>query len=453
MKYKIRFYLFLILILYQTVKISSLAQQSFLLKEAIIYAFEHNNDIKAQEFFLSTKNSDIKITKSDLLPKIRIEEGYMNTNNPTEAFSYRINQQRVVPSSLLIPNLNDPTPINNWLTGLYLEQAIYDKRLGIRVNMSKTEYSSQLFDYLRKREELAQNVALAYFDVDRDAKIVKIAEKNIEDSQKNLNDAKKRYSTQTSFYSAVLRAETDLTEAKQILVSSQKNLEIAKRALGLALGETKSIEINTENNPQLTLKENNYYDTSSTCRNDIKSSELVHEKSQKNLKLAEATYWPTMVLASSYRTWDSSVPFGWGGHNYFVGSFLRWDMIDGGKRKNEKIKAQDIVGQTCQSLEGLKKKVSFQVFAAYMKAEESAANLKLAQETEKTAQEGRDIVRDKYEKGILKLIDLLDTQRNLNLARINSIVQENNCTDSLIRLSYESGTILKDLEIYQNQDK
>ncbi len=67
----------------------------------------------------------------------------------------------------------------------------------------------------------------------------------------------------------------------------------------------------------------------------------------------------------------------------------------------------------------------------------------------KTAAEGTRLVQKRYENSLSPFVDLLDAQLNLDRTRANLAARKNEYLTSIAKLSFESGTILKDFEIEQ----
>jgi outer membrane protein TolC len=274
---------------------------------------------------------------------------------------------------------------------------------------------------------------------------VRVSEKALEDSREHLRVAGVRYSDGVGLYSDSLRASTSVTEAEQRLVSAQKNLNVAKRALGLLLGRDEAIET-TEGAPDIALMPVEYYMNSSLARRDIKSLELRYENAKNNVKLAEASYFPNIGIGGNYQLNDHNTPFGSEGTSWTLLAFLRWDIFDGTKRERERTKAKFQVAETEEHLKGLKKAVSFKVYDAYLGVEEAKKNAELSSSALATAEEGTRLVMARYERSLSPVVDLLDAQATLDQARANAVARSNDYLLSVINLSYEAGTILQDLK-------
>lgn len=424
------------------------AEEKLTLKDSIKTALENNNELKALKNSLSASEKDIGIAKSNLMPKIKLEESFVSTNNPAQAFGLKLNQTRFTNQDLAgAPNsFNKPGVINNFQTSVALEQPIFVKKANIGIDMAKKQYSAQGYEYLRRQEELVNKLAQTYLSINTAKEFVNVAKKSVNDAKEHLRISQIRYNNGLGLYSDILRAQTALTEAEQNVVSTQKNLNIAKRTLGLLLGKQEQVDIQG-NIPEIILKTIDEYNSFYLSRNDIKAFEIKVENAKNGIRMADADLYPTIGLGASYNLFDHRAPFAFEGHNYTAGAFLRWDAFDGNKRKYEKLKAKDQLAEVQEYLEGFKKAVGYKVFESYQNVEEAKKNIELSESALKTSKEGKRLVFKRYENGLSNFVDLLDAQINLDKARANVVKTHNDYKSALINLNFESGILVKELNI------
>ncbi len=416
------------------------------LSDAIRNALENNHEVLAFKNSLSAQKEDIGVARSFLLPKITFEERYMRTNSPTYSFMAKLNQERFAQSDFAITSLNNPKPINDFQTSLSFEQPLFVRKANIGLDISKNEFSAKGEEFIRKKEEIAFRVVQTYLMVHTAKEYVKIAEKAVEDAKEHLRIAELRYRAGLGLYSDTLRASTSVTDAEQRFVSAQKNLNVAKRALGMLLGMSESVDSNNEN-PEFTTMGIDYYTNASLSRKDIKSLELRHQNAKNSIKIAESGYLPSIGIGGTYQLNDHKRPFGSEGDSWQLMAFLRWELFDGTKREYERSKAKYKAAETEEYINGLKKAVAFKVYEAYLGAEEARKNIELSKAALKTAEEGKRLVKIRYENALSPIVDLMDAQVSLDHARANLVAKENEYRLAVVNLSYESGTILKDLKI------
>jgi outer membrane protein len=418
------------------------------LRAAIEQALSGNPELRAGEQALSAHREDIGIAKSFLLPRLTFEERFMRTNNPTYVFMSKLNQERFSNDDLAgAPDtFNHPDPISNFQTSLSFEQAIFAPKANTGFDMAKEEYSARREDFSRKREEVTLNVFRTFLGIQTAKEFVSVSEKAIEDAREHVRIAEARYRNGLGLYSDMLRAQVALSAAEEKNVSARKDLSIAKKTLGLMMGLTEAVDV-MEERPELEVREQEYYEETALSRKDLKGLETRYRNSKNALKMAEAGYLPTIGLGGSYELDHHERPFGDEGKSWQVTAFLRWELFDGTKREHERSKAKFQIAETGEYLEGLKKQISFQVYEAYLTVEAEKKRHELAEDALKAAEEGRRLVRERFENSLSTMVDLLDTQTSLDASRANVVEKYGSYLAAVANLGFQSGTILRDLGI------
>ncbi len=428
--------------------IVSASETSLSFSEAVTFALKNNHEIKAlQNAALATKEG-IGIARSWLLPKLTFEERYLRTVNPGYAFMTKLNQQRIEQPDFNPNNLNNPDPINDFQTSLFLEQPLFTRKGFLSLEMSQADSRAKNEDVRRKQEEIAFQVSQSVISLQTAQAFMSVAEKSLEEAREHLRITELRYKNGLGQYSDTLRASTSLTEAEQRQVSAAKNINVAKRGLGLLLGLEENVSI-FDKTPHIPLRNLADCTQAALSRRDVKSGEIRGENARKNIKMAEAGYFPYVGIGGAYQLNDHSKPLGSEGNNWQVTAFLRWDLFDGTKREYERSKAKFEAAGAQEQLSSLKKAISFRVYEAYLSVEEARKNTELARRGLKSAEEGKRLVQLRYENGLYPLVDLLNAQTSLDQARANVAAREGEQGLAVIRLSFESGTIMQDLKIEQ----
>jgi outer membrane protein TolC len=156
---------------------------------------------------------------------------------------------------------------------------------------------------------------------------------------------------------------------------------------------------------------------------------------------------PVLGFGGAYQRNSHVNPLGEEGNSWQMTAFLRWELFDGTKREHERSKAQYQIAETGEYLEGLKKRISFMIYDAYLTVDETKKRFELAGHALKAAEEGRRLVKTRYDNALSAMVDLLDVQANLDASRANVVEKEGAYLTALANLGFQSGTILKDLGI------
>jgi outer membrane protein TolC len=420
------------------------------LREALDYSLADNHAIRAFSESLSAEKEEIGIARSFLLPKLRFEERFLRTNNPTFAFMAKLNQERFKEADFAVDSLNAPEPVNDFQTEISFEQPLFAPKAYIGIKMAKNSFDARGDEFERKKAEIALQVFKAYLGIQTAKAYVDVSVSGVGDAKEHLRVAEARYNSETGLYSDKLRAEVALSSAEERLVKARKNLAVAKRRLGLLLGLSESVDV-TEDRLSFEVKSLEYYYGAATSRKDLKSMETKHRNAGNMLKMANAGYLPVLGLGGAYQLNDHESPLGSEGDSWRLTAFLRWEIFDGLKREHERRQAKHRIAEAGEYLEGLKKEIHLEVYDAYLGVEEAEKSLSLARTALSAAGEGERLVRVRYENSLSTIVDLLDVQTNLDSARAGVVEKEAAYLSSVAELFYQSGTILREFGM-QNEN-
>ncbi|HNQ02246.1 MAG TPA: TolC family protein, partial [Syntrophales bacterium] len=376
----------------------------------------------------------------------------LRTNNPTYAFMAKLNQGLFTQQDFDVSRLNHPDPTNDFQTGFFAEQPIFVPKAWMGVDISKREHQAGSIDLSRKREEIAFRVCQAWLMVHTARAQLAVARKGVEDAQEHYRIAKLRYEADLGMYADTLRASTALAESKQRKVTAEKQHHLARRMLGLLLGLSGSADAAGEI-PDFPLRDIEAYAGSAQARGDLRSMELRYENAEKSVGLAETEYLPYVGIGGGYQWNDPANLFGGSGDSWQVSAFLRWNLFDGAKREHERSMAKHRARQAREALLGIRKAAAYGLYQARLGVEEARANLELAREALKTAEEGTRLVQMRYENSFSPIVDVLDSQVALDRARAGLVARENEYRVAVLNLGWESGTILQDLGLAQDEKK
>ncbi|OPY87192.1 MAG: Outer membrane protein TolC precursor [Syntrophus sp. PtaU1.Bin208] len=421
-------------------------EQAFSLPDAVRYALSHNSEIRVAESSLAAKRDEVGLALSNLLPRIFFEERYLRTNNPTYAFMAKLNQGRFTQQDFAIDSLNNPSAVDDYQTQLGFEQPLFVPKAWIGLDLSKREHEAGRSEFTRRKEEIAFQVCRAWFNVHTAKAHLDVAEKGVADAREHFRIAQLRYEADLAMVADTLRAGTALAEARQHRVTAEKQFNLARRMLGLLLGLSEPVDV-TGKIPDFEIHEMAEYEKISQSREDVRSLALRSENAEKNVRLSESDYLPTVGVGGGWQWNDPSHPFGGEGDSWQVMAFLRWNLFDGTRREYERSKAKNQARQVREQLQGMKNAVAYGLYQAQLGLAEAKANLELAREALKTAEEGKRLVQMRYENAFSPIVDLLDTQVVLDRARAGLVARENEYRIAILNLGWESGTILPDLGI------
>ena len=411
------------------------------LQDAFRLALSQNPELVAKGNSLKAAGERVKAAKSHLLPRLTFEERYMRTDNPTYAFSSKLNQGRFENSDFAIDSLNDPEDIDDFTTSLSIEQPLYSREVALGVDMARTQSEALGLEYERSREKVLLDVMEAFIKGQTAREYRNVAEKGLEDATAHLEIARSRVETGLGLESDLLRAEVSVKESEERLVSAQKNTSLASRALGLILGQDGPLAANGEMIPMPELKPVTYYEEASSGRDDLLAMAKRVKNARLNLDMSSARFSPTVGLGGSYQMNSHEAPFDNEGDSYQVSAFFRWDLYSGGLKGHSHSEAKFGLLEAEAYYEGLKKEIVFRINEAYLNVQEAARGRELASIRLSLADETARLIESRYENSLATVVELLDAQTSLDSARADLVAKTNAHLTFLARLMFQSGLI------------
>jgi len=421
---------------------SAYAEELMSLDEAVRTALSGNPALRAGKKGIDASKKEIDIARSYLLPKLTFEERYLRTDNPTYAFSAKLNQERFAMSDFAIDNLNNPDPISDYQSSISLEQPIYVRKTYLGLKMAKTEADAKELEYRRKKEQVALDVIKAYIGVQIAQAYKQALERALEDALEHKRIVEARLSVGAGLYSDSLRVDVAVKSAEEGLLKAEKNLKIAKRALGLMLGLDEPVGIKDEIQPSVG-QDIDLYLKEALNRDDLLALQKRLANAQNAVKLASADYVPIFGIGGSYQWNDHNSAFGSEGKSYIVMAFMRWNLFDGLRRESEIEKARLQAQEVEEYLSGLKKEISYRVYEAYLAVEEAGKALELSNARLVSAEEGARLLKVRFENSLATIVELLDAQTSLDMARADLVEKKGNYLRSIAELEFASGLLLK----------
>ncbi len=415
------------------------------LKQAISIALKENPGLKSYKWQLKAQKEDLNSAKGHLYPKVRFEERFQRTNNPTYGFMSKLNQERFTQNDFLIDSLNNPADISDFQTSFSIEQPLYVPGLHDGINMAGRELEAQESEFRMKKEKITLNVFRAFYMIHTGKEHLKAAKKAMKDALEHKRLASLRFDSGTGLYSDMLRSDVAVNRAETMLIKAESNLEIAKRSLGLILGRTEPVDIMGEG-LRLPLNDHNGYLTAAKQREDLKAMRLRQKVSKRAVRKEKAAFLPEAGIGASYFLNDHKNPFSPEGESYLLAGYLRWDLFDASTSHNIK-KAKAKMHQIKEALIGMEIEINFMVNESYIRIKEKEQALSLFRAGIKEAEEALRLVRVRYENSLAPMVDLLDTQLMLDNARVKLVEAENDYLNAIATLYYQSGLLLKTVSI------
>lgn len=412
---------------------------------ALERAFRGNPFLAAAGFDYEASREEADAALGRFFPSLTFDHRFVRTSLPAEAFSLKLNQSKLAQSDFLdVKNFNDPSPRNDFISTLTLEQPLFAPSVVLGRRMAKRESEAKRLELLRAKEETAFQVLSAYLDVLTAKAYLAVAEQGLSDALEHRRIAGAAERAGTGLSSDVLRAEVAVAAAEGEKVTAGNRLELARRWLALAMGEPGGSEVDAAGPPPEfpepgTLEE---LRAAVSARADLAAGAMRVENAETGETLRRSEYLPTVGLLGAYQVDAEHGPFDADNRSWRIGVGLRWNLFDGLQRESAVSRAAFERRKAQEQHRGRTDQASFQVTRAYLGIREAGRRVEIARAAEASAAEGVRKIRARYENQLGRMIDVLDAQSALDRVRADAVKAENDLRHSRALLLHVSGGLL-----------
>ncbi|WP_282038073.1 TolC family protein [Saccharicrinis aurantiacus] len=299
------------------------------LEQAISLASANNRVIQKSLAEVDIAKANNQQTSAAFLPSVDVSSAYFSTNDPLNAFGFKLQQQTVSAEDFNPAILNNPGSNNNFHTQVLVEQPLInlDAWAGrkatsnqLKATEMKSEYTKAYINLLVKQTYFGLQLALNRVDVLKKAQ--KTTELYLETAENNIKQGYLKDADVMSIKVIKYEQEAKLIEAENKVKSVQESLNfLIGRDINTPVLVSDSIV-------QVHFSFNNV--TTVNNRSDVLAMRYglgVYESIRKSESFKFA---PRINAFGAYNMYDAD--FGqFGSDSYLVGVKLQWRIFNGGK--------------------------------------------------------------------------------------------------------------------------
>jgi outer membrane protein len=382
------------------------------LEEVIQYAIK-NQPLIQQSLI------DEKITENTI--KSKLADWYPQIN-----FAYNLQHAFIVQTSIIAGNPVKLGVANTSGAQFTINQALFNRdvllakrtRTDVRTQASQTTTANKI--------DLAVNVSKAFYDVLATTQQIQVSTEDIQRLERSLKDAENQYKAGIADKIDYKRATISLNNTRAAKVSNEEILkgkvEYLKALMGYpadqalkisydSLQMERDILLDTVQNPQI------------TSRIEYQLLNTQKRLMEANLQYNKWSFLPTVSLNGAYNLnylnnnltdlYTNNFP------NSFANITLALPLYQGGKRKYNINTAEWQVKRTDLDIKNLQMSVNSEYANALGYYRGSLTNLMAQKENVDLAREVYDVIQLQYKSGIKTYLEVITSETDLRLARIN----------------------------------
>jgi len=373
------------------------------LKSATQLAITSNPQLGSAGASVEISKAGIEKARSAFSPTVGLESGYSYMSKETMFGSTAVWGQNTVVNKLVV------------------QKTVYSGgQIEANMNRAQLGYKAATQSVNATKADVLADVGRAYFRARQAKETIDIAQASIRSLEASLDAATKMHDSGVVTNSDVLRAQVALTAARDNLIVSNNNYNVAIAALRSAIGLPADTQINLVTDATDTAP-----DAASAAiavvRPEISAGNAYIEASQQAKKAAEAGKKPIVAVSADYYNQPSGAQFPRLSNTLLVGVAVKFNAFDGGLTRASIEEADASVKRARQDLESQKRRIELEQTAAKLDLDSANARVQTTASQVQLAEEIIRVLQAGYKEGITPLTDVLSAESALTAARVNRL--------------------------------
>lgn len=338
-------------------------------------------------------------------------------------------------------------PNDQVTAGLRLLQPIYTggrTMAALRSAEKLRDMSKQ--DLSASREDLMLRVADAYYGVLKARKLVEASkgslarmERHRAVTEREANMRKTRMNA-----SALLRANTLVSQARVILLRTEDGLRIARRQLNLLTGLPENAALSEPPFMQPTAESyEQLRDAALVNRADYVRAKLARDVAQENITIVRGGHFPQLYAEGGLRYKNADPETIDAGTTYYGTIKLEVPIFEGGLMKHEVAEARSRLRQAELSTTLLQRSIEQQVYESHLSLLTTGAVLSVLRQQYDDAQGNFSNVETLFSEGLASSLQLIDAQQALFLTEREYVTAVYDQQVAILRLQRAVGMLGK----------
>lgn len=379
--------------------------------------------------------------KGHRLPTVRLQEIWMRTDSPADAFGLQLMQERFSFPAFVASDPNDPQAIENALTRLELSLPLYtggELSGRIRQAMLAAESAGDTAVWVEDGAALA--AAEAWIRLAQVREKVALLERSLETVAAHVELARAYVEQGMLVRSELLRAEVELARIEDLLSEARGQAKVAEASLSfrLAVDAPTSWELPPLADPVPLGEDLAGWLAGGEARRDLAAARRLLEAGELEEKVQRSALRPKVGLVARYDLNDDA-PFGSNGDSTAVMAVGSIDLFAGGRHRTAAAAARAEAAAGRWEVEHFREGIRLEIRNAYEQAASARERHRTALAAQAAAGEAERIVGERFEKGVVKTIDLLDAATARREAETRELVARAEAQLASLRLAVAAG--------------
>lgn len=381
------------------------------LEEALQAVAQHNSAIQSAQADEAIALEKFRQTNAGFLPSLNFSYTAMASDNPLNAFGFKLQQQSVTAADFNPDLLNHPGSTTDVTTKISLQQPLFNLDALYMKKGAQQQLESVRYQVQRTREQMVLETKTAYYQV-------RMAHQAVEVLEQALATVKAVYTFTSDRMLQGLVQQSDLLNVNVQVLGTQSSLNEAKANLlnasdylSVLMNKPTGVVYQTTDMEPLPVLSDTLYRLPEQ-RADFMAIEKAMAATDWMMRSSKASYLPRLNAFGAYQYNDRKIA-GFDAGSYLAGIQLSWNIFDGNltrqkvrtlKREHDKLALQ---------LHSMRQENQMRLDKASRDLSNASFKVKQYRAAVTHAEEALRIIQNRYKEGLVNTTDVLNAQTQL----------------------------------------
>jgi outer membrane protein TolC len=396
------------------------------LQDALEVALKSNRELVIAKLDEEGNAAKFNQTSAVFLPQINISYTAFTSNNPLNAFGFKLQQQGITQSDFDPSRLNNPSATPNFMAKAELNQPLINLDMIYARNAAREQIHVYSYKTKRTKEYIIYEVQKAYAQLQLAHEAVTVLTEALQTSNSIYTSTNNRFEKGLLQKSDVLQVQVQVAATESKLSEAKSSVKNASDYLSLLMGAKTGIVYSTDS---ITLANDNQTDEQKIPegRADFQAMKAAIRAQDLMIQSGKMAYMPKLNAFANYFINDKSA-FGFGSNSYLLGAQFSWNVFSGTSAKYKVSEYRVGRSKLEQQFTYQKEQSQLELDKTNRQLNDASFATKQYEAAVSQASEALRILKNRFEQGLITVSDLLQAQSSLSqqkLMRAQAIFQYN----------------------------
>jgi outer membrane protein TolC len=376
------------------------------LEEAIASTLNNNKDVQLAKLDEKIAASNFKQTEAIFLPQLGFSYTALSTNNPLNAFGFKLQQHSITQNDFNPALLNKPGATGDFTTKLDLQQPIVNMDLLYKRKAAAKQTALYQYKTQRTKEYLTFEVNKAYLQLQLAYDALAVLKEAQATTKAVYSFTENHFKQGLIQKSDLLNAQVQLSSVEAKLAKANSNIRNASDFLSLLMGTREGTVYQPDTNTENEAIPHDDMVKISSGRSDFLAMQKAIEATNLMIKSNKMSYYPKLNAFGSYQLNDNRM-LGFGANAYIAGLQLSWDIFKGNRTKTsiatQTLERDKLTAQLAKE----KEQSQLELTKTYRDIEDAQFEIKQQKLSIEQATEALQILHNRYQQGLVNTTDVL----------------------------------------------